>query len=347
MKEKIKEVALESGFDLVSFVSSESILKNTFLFSKYSEWIRFSLNANMKYLDIPLDKKFNPASIEGWARSIILVGASYFNSSNFDLPSEEYGRVSMYAWGQDYHFVLKKMLEEFVQKLKFYLGREFRYRIFSDATPLYEKGFAVAGGMGFQGKNTCVINPKYGSFFFIGEVLTDLDLGEDEPIEFKGCGGCSLCIDSCPTSALTPYVLDARKCISYLTIEYRGIIPEDLAFKMGDWIFGCDICQRVCPFNKWLFVKKFVSKIREFNINLTPFLSLRDVMSIPSNNQFKKTFYGKAFLRAGRSGLIRNAIIVAVNNKAYKLIDKIKELADDSNEVISETAKWAIKTMSG
>lgn len=347
MKDKIKEIALDVGFDLVSVVSSNSLLNNRSLLSNYYKWINLSLNANMEYLRIDPEKKFNPTLIEKWARSLILVGSSYFNSSNFEIPSEEYGRVAMYAWGYDYHFVLKKMLEELANKLKYYLGREFRYRIFSDATPLYERGFAVAGGMGFQGKNTCVINPKFGSFFFIGEILTDLELEEDNPISFKGCGNCSLCINSCPTSALTQYLLDARKCISYLTIEYKGIIPEELSFKVRDWVFGCDICQNVCPLNKQLFLKKFVTKVREFNLNLTPFLNLREIMLIPSNNQFRKIFSRKAFLRAGRRGLIRNAIIVAVNNKAYKLFDEIKKLERDKDNVISKTARWAIRTMSG
>lgn len=343
MKSLIKEIALEVGFDIISFSSPVSVLSNFKILKNYSLWLENRFNAEMKYLVNSGDKKFNPTLIENWVKSIILVGASYFNHSKIDRPSEEFGRVSMYAWGQDYHFVIKTMLSEMVSKLKSVLGKEFRYRVFSDAVPLYEKGFAFTSGLGFQGKNTCVINPKIGSFFFIGEIITDLELEPDVELQFKGCGKCTKCISSCPTNALDEYVLNSSKCISYLTIEYKGMIPEELAFKMGDWVFGCDICQEVCPFNKVLYVKKFLSRINKFSLNITPFLNLKDIMAIESNNKFKKVFSGKAFLRAGRKGMIRNAIIVAVNNNASKLKDIIYNLTNDKDEVISTTAKWALE----
>lgn len=339
MKEKIRSIAYDVGFDLVSFVAGHLDYKTIL---EYSDWLTSSFYGEMHYLSNYGMKKFYPELIEPWVKSIIVVGASYFNSSLVSLPSEEYGRVAMYAWGEDYHIVLKLMLEDFVRKLKSEIKKEFSYRIFSDATPLYEKGFALRGGMGFQGKNTCIINPKIGSFFFIGEVLTDLEIEEDKSLGFRGCGKCSLCIDSCPTDALTPYVLNANRCISYLTIEYKGIISEELALKIGDWIFGCDICQLVCPFNKILYVNKLNSKIERFYRNIKPFLNLKEVMKIPSNNQFRKIFKNKAILRAGRRGLIRNAIIVAVNNKAKSLKDDIAKLIYDKDEVIAKTAKWAL-----
>lgn len=343
MKELIKSIALDVGFDIVSFVEPRSISKDSDLITSYQTWISKSLNGDMKYLEEHRLKKFDATLIENWVRTVILVGASYFNSSHFERPSEEFGRVSMYAWGYDYHFVIREMLNEFVERLKREIKKEFKYRVFSDATPLYERGFAVAGGFGFQGKNTCVINSKLGSFFFIGEVLTDLEIEYDDRIKFKGCGSCTKCITACPTGALmsSGYVLDARKCISYLTIEYRRVIPDDLAVLIGDWIFGCDICQEVCPFNKILYLKKFVTRIKKFNTDITPFLNLKYIMSIPSSNQFKKAFKGKAFLRAGRRGMVRNAIIVAVNNGAKSLRDTINKLVEDKDEVVAKTAKWA------
>jgi epoxyqueuosine reductase len=344
--EKIKFLAFESGFDLFSV--SKSFLDDEKLVYNYSRWISNSFDAEMRYLKEYELKKFDAKLVEPWVRSIIWVGVSYFNSSFYERPSEEYGRVSMYAWGDDYHYVVRKMLEDFVIRLKKVAGFEFRYRIFSDSTPVYEKGFGVVSGIGFQGKNTLLISPgKLGSFFFLGEVLTDLDLEPTEPLNFKGCGSCNLCVSSCPTGALAPYVLDARRCISYLTIEFRGIIPEDLALKFGDWVFGCDVCQQVCPFNKFLYIKKLNTKIKEFTSNVTPFLNLKDVLSIPSQNQFEKIFRGKPILRARRRGLIRNAIIVAVNNKARKLIDDIAKLRNDNDEVVAHTARWATEFLSG
>ncbi|MCX8028681.1 MAG: tRNA epoxyqueuosine(34) reductase QueG [Brevinematales bacterium] len=347
MKNLIKEIALDVGFDIISFSSKiPPIIKND-VTCNYSNWIANSFNGDMEYLKRYGEKRFDPELIEDWVRSIILVGASYFNSTKFDSPSEEYGRVSMYAWGKDYHFVIKSMLQELVDRLKKEIGEDFKYRIFSDSTPIYEKGFAIASGLGFQGKNTCVINLRLGSFFFIGEVLTNLEIEPDSEIKFKGCGSCTKCITSCPTNALGAYILDSRKCISYLTIEYKNIIPEDLALKMRDWIFGCDICQEVCPFNKQLYIKKFLTRISHFKDSVMSFLNLKEIMKIPSNNQFRKFFKGRPFIRAGRRGLIRNAIIVAVNNNARRLCEEIAKLRQDDDEIISKTARWAIDRMSG
>ena len=346
--EQLKSLSLESGFDIFSVSLPDSLIKEGAIVSKYAKWIDDSFDGGMKYLSNYELKKFDAKLIEPWVRSVILVGASYFNSSIFEKPSEEYGRVAMYAWGLDYHYVIKKMLEDFVNRLKRFYSSDFSYRIFSDSTPIYEKGFGVVSGLGFQGKNTMLIDPyRLGSFFFIGEVLTDLEVEPTENLNFKGCGNCNLCVSSCPTGALSPYVLDARKCISYLTIEYRGIIGEDVASRMGDWVFGCDVCQQVCPFNKVLYFGKFGSNVKEFISNITPFLNLRDILLISSQKQFDRIFKGKAIQRTKRRGLIRNAIIVAVNNGANKLIDNIARLRNDNDEVIAHTARWATEIMSG
>ncbi len=343
MKELIKSVLLELGFDVVSFVSPSALESNVTLKENYKSWINCSFHGAMEYLKRPEDIKFKPTLIDKSIKTIIMVGASYFNSTHYELPSEEYGKVSMYAWGLDYHFVIKSLLTEAIEKIKKEINKEFTYIIHSDATPIYEKGFAIQSGLGFQGKNTCIINKKIGSFFFIGEILTNLEVEYDNENNFKGCGRCRNCITKCPTEALKEYILDSRRCISYLTIEYKGIIPEELALKIGSWIFGCDVCQEVCPFNRYLYINKVNTKVKEFYQKLTPFLKLQDVMMIESNNQFKKIFSGKAMLRAGRRGLIRNAIIVSVNNKAKKLKDQIYKLSDDKDEVIAKTARWALE----
>ncbi|MEN2998080.1 MAG: tRNA epoxyqueuosine(34) reductase QueG [Brevinematia bacterium] len=345
MKDLIKNLILEEGFDLVSVVSPLSLLLKSDLKSKYLTWLSSSLNAEMEYLRKSLEKKFNPLLTEEWVKSVILVGASYFNPSRFDLPSEEYGKVAMYAWGEDYHFVIKTLLFKVVERLKKETSKEFRYRVFSGAAPLYEKGFAVVGNLGFQGKNTCIVHPRLGSFFFIGEILTDIELEPDEGQLEEGCGSCSKCVTSCPTKALRDYVLNASVCISYFTVEYRGMIPEDIACKMGSWTFGCDVCQEVCPFNRSLNSKATKPRIKEFSLNVTPFLNLREVMRISSSNQFRKLFKRKAFLRAGRRGLIRNSIITAVNNGAKSLKEEIYLLSKDTDEVISATAKWALDNL--
>ncbi len=341
IKERLVSIAYEEGFDIVKF-SRVNVDPKDVRF--YLNWLEEGKNGSMSYLSKNLDIRFDIRSLEKNFKSIMVLGVSYFNSSNFDRPSEEYGRVSMYAWGRDYHYVIKQMLASFYDRITREIHSHIEIKYFVDSSPIYEKGFAK-GYLGFQGKNTNIINPKIGSFIFIAEILLDVEIEPDPHENFSGCGKCSLCIDTCPTGALEPYLLNANKCISYLTIEYKGVIPEDLAFKMRDWVFGCDDCQTVCPFNKISFIRKLKPKIRDFLEDLSPFLNLKDIMNITSENKFRKIFQGKAILRARRRGLVRNAIIVALNNKAFKLKDYIFRLTKDNDEVISTTASWALGKM--
>lgn len=246
-----------------------------------------------------------------------------------------YGRVARYAWGRDYHRVLKKRLKGFLKAVEERTGRgPINYRIFTDAVPLLERALGRESGLGFIGKNTLLIRPGIGSFTFIAELLWDLecqvDLEDTKPIGTQsGCGTCQRCIDQCPTEAiLAPHRLDARKCISYLTIEKHGLHSDWERSALGDWVFGCDICQDVCPYNH-----KGVQpgKIQEFSPENGEgeFLELRGLLKISSVEEFRARFQGTAIMRAGRDRLLRNAISVSINSNFDGIVPELRLLSQN------------------
>lgn len=222
-----------------------------------------------------------------------------------------YGRVAHYAWGRDYHKVLKKRLQIFCEKLSETAGREVRAEICVDTQPLLERSLAQRAGLGFIGKQTQLLNPKLGPWLLLGELVTDLELEPDRPLE-GNCGNCTICIDECPTQALLPEGgIDARRCISYLTIEHKGPIPEEFHSQIGDWVFGCDICLQVCP---------YAAKGKETGwAELKPesgageFLDLVEILKTSSNRLHEKRFRESAIQRARKNQLQRNARIVLAN----------------------------------
>lgn len=194
------------------------------------------------------DKRLDPRLLLPGARSVISVLLNYFPEEN--LPDENNFKIAKYAYGKDYHLVIQDRLNLLIEEIKVRAG-EFQARAFTDSAPVMDKAWAERAGLGWIGKNTCLIHPKLGSFVFIGEIITDLELEYDQHQVNDLCGGCTRCIEACPTGAIiAPRMLDARKCISYYTIEYRGELPTPEKDNFKDWIFGCDICQDVCPWNR-------------------------------------------------------------------------------------------------
>jgi len=239
----LKLRAKELGFDLVGIAPAQE--------SKYRQYLRRWLEegraGEMGYLAARFEERANPAVYFPEARSVICVGLNYFTPLEPAAPGR--GRIARYALGDDYHEVIKHRLHELADWIR-QASPQAQTRCSVDTAPVMEKELAAAAGMGWIGKNTCVINEKIGSWIFLGEVLTTLELQPDEPA-IDRCGTCRRCIDACPTQAITePYQLDARRCISYLTIEHRGEIGPQLADQVGGWIYGCDICQDVCPWNR-------------------------------------------------------------------------------------------------
>lgn len=242
---QIKQKAKELGFDLVGITSAQKTAHEAYV----REWLAAGKGGEMRYLYDRVEERLDPRVYFPEAHSIICVALNYHAPLPQESPLEQPARFARYALGKDYHAHVKNRLHalsDFIRSL----APEAQTRASVDTAPVLERELAARAGIGWIGKNTCVINTRIGSWIFLGEVLTSLELPIDDPGTNR-CGTCTRCIDACPTDAITgPYQLDASRCISYLTIEYRGEIPQELAQQTGEWVFGCDICQDVCPWNR-------------------------------------------------------------------------------------------------
>lgn len=267
---------------------------------RMEQWLAEGAHGEMKYLENNKDKRYNPALLLENARSVITVLFNYF--PQISLSNSQTYTVSKYVYGKDYHFVMKKKLNELLTFVEKKSG-ERKGRAFVDSAPFLDRAWAQRSGLGFIGKNTCLINKKGGSFFFIGHLLIDLDLFYDAIPDRKSyCGHCTRCIDACPTKAITPFKVDARKCISYLTIEYRGALDPEFNETFDDRIYGCDTCQDVCPWNR------FSSPHHEPEFVPTEKLQKMTKSDWESMDKplFNQLFKHSAVQRAGFKGLRRN-----------------------------------------
>jgi len=292
---KLKQEAKALGFNFIGLSKAEQ------LFNEAKDLESFLLekrNGSMAWLENNFDKRIDPTKLFPGAKSIISFGLNYFPN---ELQNKETYKVSKYAYGRDYHKVLKKKLTILIGWLKEQVG-EINARAFVDSAPVMDKVWAKKSGIGWVGKHTNLINREIGSFFFIGEIITDIEFDYDGPIK-DYCGTCTKCIDACPTDALTnPYQIDATKCISYLTIELKENIPSHFKENMNDWIFGCDICQDVCPWNKNSKPNSEPDfKPKENILNYSKF----DWEEI-TEEVFNSTFQGNPVNRTKFSGLKRN-----------------------------------------
>lgn len=258
IQHKIKEKAVQLGFSACGIAKVEPLHKE----SKHLEkWLQEGMHGKMHYMENHFKKRVDPTLLVDNAKSVISVLLNYHQE--VDHFSNEKHTISQYSWGEDYHHVMKKKLYQLLEFIETAIG-EVNARVFTDSAPVMDKVWAQKAGLGWIGKNTCLIRKKEGSWFFIGEIIIDQELEYDEPAK-NFCGNCTKCIDACPTGAfIEPYRLDATKCISYLTIELKDKIPEELRGKKGGWVFGCDICQLVCPWNRFAkphHTKEFTSLI--------------------------------------------------------------------------------------
>lgn len=297
---RIKEHAQQLGFEKVGIVPAQALLEEG---ARLQEWLGAGYHGNMGWMQTRAEMGTDPTKLFPGARSVIVVAKNYYTPSKHESASET-GKVSRYAWGDDYHDVITSKLRQLLDWIKNEVDGV-DGKICVDIQPMMDKAWAVRAGLGWLGKHTNVITPEFGSWVFIGELLLNIDLDyEREPMD-DHCGTCTLCIDACPTQAIVePYVVDSNKCISYATIELRDPeIPEAIKNNLDGWLYGCDICQDVCPWNRFEQVTDEARfQPREHNVNAV----LADVMAL-THDTYVERFRGSAMKRAKLSGLQRNA----------------------------------------
>jgi epoxyqueuosine reductase len=339
----LEERAREAGFDLVGVARAEPLEEGG---ERLREWQEAGMAADMGYMQRPVELLADPRKLQKSAKSVVSLGVSYYPGEHPENATGG-GRVARYAWGRDYHEVIKEKLFELRSRLEEELGVRIRARGFTDAVPLLERSAAQHAGLGFFGRNSCLINGRVGSYFFIADLLVDVDLEPDAP-GTGTCGRCTRCMDRCPTGAIkAPGVVDARLCISYLTIENRGGIPRDLRRLVGDWAFGCDVCQEVCPYNKRKATK---SRWPEFSeeAGAGPYLRIEEVLGIRGEEEFERRFAGTPLTRPGRAGILRNCCVAAGNLRLRKALPAlIGCLREDTSPLVRGHAAWALGEIGG
>jgi epoxyqueuosine reductase len=291
----IKQTAKQLGFDYCGISKADFLEEEA---SRLETWLNKNMHGEMKYMENYFDKRLDPRLLVDGAKSVVSLLLNYFPE---EIQNTNAPKISKYAYGTDYHFVIKEKCKEFIEILKKEIG-DVNGRCFVDSAPVMDKAWAQKSGLGWMGKNTNIINKESGSFYFIAELIIDVDLEYDSPIK-DFCGTCTKCIDACPTQAIVgPYIVDGSKCISYLTIELKENIPSDFKGKMDNWAFGCDVCQDVCPWNR--FSKPHSEPLFNNEHNLFQW-SEKDWKEI-TEEVFKKVFKNSAVKRTGYKGLKRN-----------------------------------------
>jgi epoxyqueuosine reductase len=348
ISEFLQQQALALGFDLAGIAPARDIAELAY----FPEWLDAGNGGEMRYLESRNERgELKRSALENhapWARSVIVCAINYNTDQPHSTESHDRARgwISRYAWSQtDYHeAVLAKMRElesrliEFVESA----GEEERPRTwcYVDTGPLVERAFAARAGIGWTGKNTCVINQEKGSWMFLATMLTSLELPPSTPAPDR-CGSCTRCIDACPTNALQPYKMDARRCISYLTIEKRGEIPEELRAGVGNHLFGCDICQDVCPWNR----SAPVTSTAEFQPRTELVNPLLAWIADMNAEGFRSVFRGSAIKRTKLSGLRRNAAVAMGNSGQREFIPQLERMAADGDQTVADHARWALKNL--
>ncbi|MCA9264318.1 MAG: tRNA epoxyqueuosine(34) reductase QueG [Planctomycetales bacterium] len=334
LTEAVKEESLRLGFDHVGICAAVAPagLKH------FREWLSRGYAGEMHYLADRRDAYAHPSGVLDGVRSLVLLGMNYRTSEPAPLEWAE-GRISRYAWGDsDYHDLIHQRLKQ-LKKFVLTWRPTGQVRGVVDTAPLLERDFARLAGLGWIGKHTLLLNRDAGSWFFLAALLVDFELVYDSPSSVDYCGTCTACLDACPTGAFPePYVLDARRCISYLTIELRGSIPSDLRSGIGEWLFGCDICQEVCPWNRRApraDENGFQPGVGRNPVNLAELLSLTE-------DEFRDRFRHTPLWRSKRGGILRNAAIVLGNQRPLGGEAALGDALADNDAVVRAAAAWAL-----
>lgn len=337
----IKDKALDIGFDLVAISPVGQFPENQF----YKDWLSRGYAGKMGYLERNSEKRADVKEILQGAKSVICCAVNYNTDYPYstDINDHQSGWISRYAWGDDYHESITDKLKTLNNYCKEIAPETFNSKYYVDTGPVLEKVYSKYSGVGWIGKNTCLINQQAGSWLFLGEIITNAELEYDSTVTDR-CGTCTRCIDACPTDAIVePYVLDSRKCISYLTIELKEPVPQELREGVENNIYGCDICQDVCPWNKEADVTEnaqFKPRKHLYNPRLAELANI-------TPREFSELFRGSPIKRTKRRGLIRNVMLAMGNSGNPKFLDDIKTSLDDGEPLIRAAAVWAFWKIAG
>ena len=344
--EEVKGLALALGFDCAGVAPAEPTARMAFL----SEWLSRGYGGEMGWIGQRAAERMDPRRVLPGARSAVAVGLVYDPGEPAPAGRASAGRVARYAGGDDYHELLGERLRALGDALEARADTAVAWRAYVDTGPLLERELAARAGLGWIGKNTCLIDPELGSYLFLGVLLTDLALEPDRP-EPDHCGTCRACLDACPTGAFPePFVLDASRCLAYTTIELRGEIPEPLRAGQGDWVFGCDVCQEVCPWNT-----RSRRRVPADAAGLRARLAPRPAWRAPAlawllgldEEAFRASTRRSALRRAKWRGVVRNALVAAGNAADPDLIPLVRRHAEGGDPLLAEHARWALARLSG
>ena len=332
---RVKEEAQRLGFELVG-ISPVRLPPHQ---ESFAEWLRRGFSGELEYMNRTEALRRNPQELIPWAVSIVSVGMNYYTP--YPRPPASHqpkGWISRYAWGNDYHHLIKQRLRSLLDIIRRISTGPVEGKAFVDSGPVLEREFAGIAGIGWIGKNTHLISPKKGSWFFLGELFLNLPLTYDRPIRDR-CGKCDMCLKACPTGAFAgPYILDARRCISYLTIELKGFIPRHLRPLVGNHIFGCDICQEICPYNvkaRSTTESAYAPRQGLYAPGLIALLSLDE-------EEFRRRFKGSPVLRAKRKGFLRNVAVALGNTQNVEALPALILALDDQEALVRGHVAWAI-----
>lgn len=346
LTEQICEKAHSLGFDLAGVAPAYPVPRT----DAYLAWLTQDHHGEMSYMARPnrVERRTNPELILPDVRSVICIGLNYYPGTlpeglaHGSLRDPARGLISNYAWGLDYHDLMASRLEQLAAFVSAEAGQATN-RVYVDTGPVLERAYAAAAGLGFIGKNTCLIHLKAGSWLFLGEILTDVKLEPTSSATRADCGTCRRCLDACPTGALVaPYVLDSRRCISYLTIELKGSIPHELRPLMGNWIYGCDVCQQVCPWQRFARPAHERAFHAEEPGRAAP--SLLELIEI-DDEQFQQRYVGTPILRIGRARLLRNAAVALGNAGDERAVPALTKALADAEPLVREHAAWALNSL--
>jgi len=342
LKQIIKEEARRLGFILAGMTTPDPPPH----LSVFEDWLTQARNASMDYMSGDRSRacRADPRLILPECKSILILATPYSNPSlNLDLPTdgeEASGRIAAYAWGADYHQILPERMQALVKFIEEHVGQSVANRGYTDTGPVLERELAQRSGLGWIGKNTCLISPKHGSYFLLAEIFLDLELEPDPPMPTDHCGTCTRCIEACPTECILPdRTIDAGRCISYMTIELKDDISPELRPFVGNWVFGCDICQMVCPWNRFadpvgdpafipVKIGSYPTLIRELELSPQDF-----------NHKFKNS----PIQRAKRRGYLRNVAVALGNEGRPESIPALEEALKDAEPIVQNSVAWAIE----